>query len=651
MPESLATRVAPFPAGTSGERATPATLDEAARTVGVVLATEAPAHVWDWERGSVEEVLLMSGADFPAQVPFLDSHNRYSVENQLGSLRDLRVEGPELHATAFFSETGRAADAFVKVREGHLTDLSVGYAIDDAVWIPDGETAFVDGRTFTGPLRVVRKWRVKEGSLTPIGADEQAKIRSAAFPDDQPFTTEAAFMPGDKNKDSDEQTRATPPAPASTAAPHAEDKQAADAPADDAGAAARAAYAEMVSLGNRHGCPDFAERAIRDGMTLDAFRAALLDRISSEAERHAPAHTVSMGETDEAKFHRAARDSLLMRSSFGGSMKETAPGAAELRGYSLKELARECLRRSGLPAGGDMMEMVGRAFTSTSDFPAILADTAHKSVLAGAEEANETFGLWTGEATASDFKTHTGVSLDSFSSLDLVPEGAEYKYGQVSDRGVPYCVATYGKRFALTRQAVIDDNVNALTKIPSLMGRAAMRTVGNLVYSLLKENPQQFDGFALFCAEHKNLATSGGKPNVDTFGAGVTAMGTHTDSEGAPLNLRPAFLIVPIVLQAAAFQLLHAQVVGTQEQPNVPNPWAGYVVPVPEGRLDQESPRPWFMAAAKGFSIDVAWLGGNKTPRVEQRQGWSVDGTEYKVGIDAGAYVAEWRGLYKNPGN
>lgn len=651
--EQLSTRLAGIPraADGTGQRSGPATLDEAARSVGVVLATERPAQIFDWERGVVNEVLLMSGADYPEQVPFLDSHNRYSVENQLGSLRGLSVNGAELHATAFFSEVPKADDAFTKVREGHVTDLSVGYRVLESVWIPEGTTATVEGRTFSGPLKVVTHWQVKEGSLTPLGADEYAKVRHAA--NGNLLTTEAATMAGPKEQE--DKGRAAPDAAPKDAAQPADNQRAAagtpTAQANtDNGDTTRAACADMVTLALRHGCPEFAEQAIREGMTLDRFRAALLDKIGQDAERHAPAHRVAVGESDGEKFQRAAADAVLLRTSFGHSVEKPAPGASELRGYTMKELARECLRREGKPTGGDGMEMVGRALTTSSDFPAILADAAHKSVLVGAEEAGETFGLWTGTSTAVDFRDHTGVALDSFSNLDLIPEGSEYKYGQISDRGVVYSVATYGKLFVISRQAIVDDNLNALTMIPYGMGRAAMRTVGNIVYHPLLENPQQADGNALFSTAHKNLAASGKALDVASFGAGVTAMGTHKNSEGQALNIRPAYLITPIALQAPAFQLLHGQVVGTQAEPNKPNPWAGYVVPVPEGRLDGAGVLPWFLAGAKGFAVNVAWLGGNETPRVEQRQGWTVDGTEYKVSIDAGAYVADWRALYKNPG-
>ena len=235
MPDNLTTRAARFAPAVDGARKAPESLDEPARTVVFALATETPARVWDWERGIIEEVLLMSGAEFPAQVPLLDAHSRYSVENQLGSLRTLHVEGAALCATAHFSSVPRAEEAFAKVREGHLTDISVGYSVEDAVWIPEGETAFVDGRTFSGPLRVVRKWRVKEGSLTPIGADEQAKARSTVQPETL-NQTEAVKMPEDKTK-GPEGVRTEP---GNTPAPAAND------PANNTAAGKRAADRKSV---------------------------------------------------------------------------------------------------------------------------------------------------------------------------------------------------------------------------------------------------------------------------------------------------------------------------------------------------------------------------------------------------------------------
>ncbi len=68
------------------------TFSEETRTVEAVISTEQPVEMPDWTRMEmIPEVLLSSGVQMPPsrQVPFLDSHNRHSVKDQLGSARDV----------------------------------------------------------------------------------------------------------------------------------------------------------------------------------------------------------------------------------------------------------------------------------------------------------------------------------------------------------------------------------------------------------------------------------------------------------------------------------------------------------------------------------------------------------------------------------
>lgn len=666
--QDISTRVVVLGKSVDAQRSAPATLNEQARTVGVILATEAPVTVYDWDYGRVDEVLLMSGVEIPTsgQVPMLDSHNRWSVDDQIGSLRALSVQGDALYAEAHFSST--AEDAFTLVREGHLTDISVGYRVLERVFVPENTTQTIAGKSFTGPIKVVTRWEVKEGSFTPIGADKNAKTRAASdgqnreenpMPDVNTTVQGRAENQNAPAAPAQPQNTAAAPSPAenvrSEAAPAASHANAAGAetPAAPSAESIRAEVAEIMMLGRMHDCHELAEQAIRSGVSLDQFRAQALEHIAQRSAQHAPGHTpdVRMGLSDSEKFRSAVSDALCMRAGSQYAPKQAAAGAEQFRGYTLRELARECLRRSGSSIPHDPMEMIGRAFTvSTSDFPNILADTMHKAVLSGAKEAPETFEAWTGESNANDFRQHTGVDLNAFSSLEVVPEGREYTTGNISDKGIRYSVATYGKLFPLTRQMIINDDLNAFTQIPAAMGRAAMRTCGNAVYSLLLENPQLSDGVALFATARNNLAATGSKITVDSYSEAVTAMGTHTGDQGEVLNITPAFMIVPVSRKAEARILLNSQMIGTQAAPNQVNPWQGDVIPVVEGRLDVASGKPWFLAAQRGWAINVAWLFGNKTPRVEQRQGWTVDGVEHKVSLDFGAYVQDPAALFKNPG-
>jgi hypothetical protein len=155
------------------------TIDEKGRSVEAVFSTENPVMVFDYETYRVvEEVLLMDGMEFPEQIPFLDSHNRYSVKDQLGSGREIRVDGDKLIGRLYFGKSPDAEAAFSLVREGHITDVSIGY-ISKGFMVEEGADHNHNGRIFKGPVKLSTKTRVKEISLTPIGADEMAKIRSA----------------------------------------------------------------------------------------------------------------------------------------------------------------------------------------------------------------------------------------------------------------------------------------------------------------------------------------------------------------------------------------------------------------------------------------------------------------------------------------
>jgi hypothetical protein len=81
------------------------------------------------------------------------------------------------------------------------------------------------------------------------------------------------------------------------------------------------------------------------------------------------------------------------------------------------------------------------------------------------------------------------------------------------------------------------------------------------------------------------------------------------------------------------------------------NPYSGeYFTRVYETRLDTASVTAWYLAAAKGKTVKAFFLNGVKTPRLEERGGWSVDGVELKVAIECAAKAVAWQGLYCNNG-
>lgn len=322
-------------------------------------------------------------------------------------------------------------------------------------------------------------------------------------------------------------------------------------------------------------------------------------------------------------------------------------------GMTLREYARMSLTERGVGvAAYNPMQMVGLAMThTTSDFGNILLDVANKSLLQGWEESQETFEAWTKKGQLSDFKTAHRVGLGGFPSLRKVREGAEYKYVTTTDNSETIALATYGEIFSITRQVIINDDLNQLTDVPMKMGRAAKATIGDLVYAVLTGNPKLSDGKALFSSDHKNLAT--GAIDVTNLDAGRQLMRVQKEpTTGRTLNIRPAFLLVPTALETVANQTIKsASVKGADVNAGIINPIQNFATVIGEPRLDDNSTKSWYLAAAQGMdTIEVAYLNGVELPYIDQQEGFSSDGIATKVRIDAGVAPLDYRGLVKSSG-
>lgn len=666
----------------------PATLDIEDRSVEVVVATEEPVEVFDYNRWEiVPEILLMSGVQLPKsrQVPLLDSHQRQDTSNVLGSVRELKKKDSELIGRAFFSEVEEAQGPWTKIREGHITDISVGYRlIGEPVWIPEGEKATVAGREFTGPVSVVTKWRIKEGSIVPIGADANATVREDI--NHKLSQTSLDLKIKEENK-VDPKLRAIlegkglpVDATEEEAWAFMERLESKEPDSDGGNNQEEIDIDKMRSELEGDMLKRFEEILLtcQEYDIMDEFRGFIQEKTSLKdvykraakvaAERAKDAEEVGFRKPVEIladerdKFRDVATDSVLLRCDSAYHPEKPIDGADAFRGYTLKELAREALRVAGKSPHGDAMQMVGRAL-ETTDLPLILANVAHKALFAGFDTAPETWQVWCATGAVTDFKTHYSVRASETDDLEEVPEHGEYRYGEITEAQELYSIVTYGKLFAITRQTIINDDLGALTNIPAKHGQAVARQIGDVAYAVLTGNAAMGDGTALFHADHANFvdAGSGAVPGVATIAAGILAMGIQKDLKGLRrLNIRPEYFISPKTLEGAtevffrSERFVDTDTIATDSSLAATrvNPYSGgYFTRVYEPRLDDDDVAAWYLAGPRGQTVTVFFLNGVQTPYLETKQGWSVDGIEYKVRIDVGAKAMDWKALYFNDGN
>ncbi len=356
-----------------------------------------------------------------------------------------------------------------------------------------------------------------------------------------------------------------------------------------------------------------------------------------------------------SRFAEGATKALLARAQLAGGERN------EFSGMSLVELARAALAAAG-QAGGDLPRsallraaMSGAGGHATSDFPALLANVARKALLKGFAEAPETYPLWTSPGTLDDFHPASRVASGLFPPLARVEEGTEYSSARLDDRGVTIALAKFGKLFTISWEALVNDDLGALTRVPLKMGQAARRTTGDLVCAVLTGGPTMSDGAPLFHADHGNLATGPESAlSATSLSAARLSMRMQPDplNLGAVLNIRPAFLIVPGALEDRAAELLTAAAKPDQPNPEIRNPLAGMAQIIVEPRLDDVSATAWYLAADPRVAdtIEVSTLDGHDEPELSQAPGFTVDGVKHKVRHVVGAAALDWRGLFKSTG-
>lgn len=379
-----------------------------------------------------------------------------------------------------------------------------------------------------------------------------------------------------------------------------------------------------------------------------------------------PAAFRSTAHLDELDKRGAAIENALLHRADPKAFELTAAGR-DFRGMSLVEIGRESLERSGVRTRGlSKLEVAQRALElrsggmmSTSDFPGILANVANKTLRAAYEAAPQTFGPLVRETSVSDFKQVSRTQLGDAPAFEKVNEHGEFKRGAIGEGVEKYAVETYGRVVGISRQGIVNDDLETFVKLARQFGVQAANLESDLVWAQIVGAYLMRDGKELFHAEHGNLAGTNAAITVDSIGAGRLGMSKQTGIDGTTLlNIDPQYLVVPKALQTKAEQFV-GQIRPAKTADLVPHALRSLQI-IAEPRLDAGIPRAgiagsataWYLAASTGQIdlVELAYLEGQRGVYTETRIGFEVDGIEVKARLDVAAKAIDWRGFYKNAG-
>jgi len=578
-------------------------------TVDAVISTFAPVQRND-ARGPYQERLDPNGLDFSGLVgaPVLDGHRQSSARDAIGVVTAYRMGAGQLVATIRLSSAEDAAPVVSRIRDGIVRGVSIGYRV----------TKWVNSTDTQGRVRTAAAWAISEVSAVPIPADKDSNFRGAAMPDD--ITIQ------------DDQTQ-TPPVTQ-------------DAPQIET----RAAIRQICRTANM--TADQADDMIDRELSITEARAEAFETMQTR-QRQTPRIRTHAPANDDPAVQMTRRAEALHARVTG--VAPTDDAAREYMGETLRDHARAAVEAAGVSTRGmSADDLFTRAMNTTSDFPELLNSTGNRVLMASYQAAQSSVKTTLArQTTHSDFRVASKLKLSDVGQLEKVTESGEIKHTTRGEAVESYALETYATQFAISRKALINDDLGAFRDWGSTAGRMAAETEANLLLSLLLSNPiMGEDGETLFSAAHGNLsgnaAPLGSVGDISQLDEARKTLRNMKALDGkTPINAVPKYLLVGPDSETSAEKILSEIYATTFPEAN---PMAGKLSILVDPRITDES---WYVFADPAVMpvLEYAYLSSAQGPQMASREGWDTLGTEYRVVLDFGCGVLDWRGAYKNAGS
>ncbi|SHK13722.1 phage prohead protease, HK97 family [Roseomonas rosea] len=589
----------------------PASINEAERTVLAVLSSGASV-----QRGGYIERLSLGPAnlELPRSLPLLDNHNGASVQHVIGSVDQIRRETDAQGRHTIVGRLRLADDhAWGLVKDGHLSGVSVGYVV----------MTWADSTEGGQRVRTAGRLALREVSLVIAPADDGARIRSTPS----------------------QESRTMPPEIEALATEH-------EAPAAQPGEMqTRAAInAEIRSIARAANLgAEFADAQIDAGATVEQTRAAAFEHLTRSAQ---PIRThVGVQHDAPELIHARQVEALAHRNA--PDLCPLSDAARPYAGMTLAGMARDALARNGERGLGSMSDeaVLIRAQHTVSDFPALLDGAGEHILLASyTAAASPVRTTLARQRLARDFRAISLLRLDGPGTLQRVTESGEIKAVTAAEAKEGFALETFAGLFNLSRKALVNDDLGAFADWQRQMGKAAAETEAATIVGLLTANAgmgaKLGDGKTLFHADHGNLLT-GDSLSVEALTAARTAMRRQRNPNNTPANVTPRFLLVAPEQETEAEQVVGALTATTTE---AVNPFGGKLTVLVEPRLPAGA---WMLFADPATSpvIQCGYLSSAPGPQLASRDGWDVLGRSFRVVLDFGCGVTDFRGAQRNPGD
>lgn len=592
--------------------------DEASMPTFELVAYTGASIRQGWSRNPL--VVDLSGMNTAkASIPILYAHGRELplLDSVIGRSTEILNDGNQLVIRGELIRGEPAADKLIRyAKAGVPLQASIGADAGGLENIAAGAVVTVNGREFPGPVTVARAADLRETSVVLFGADGQTSAAIAAEANE-------VFPMSDQLNEK----------PVEAAVPQTE-------------APANVAVENKVVAGN-DGANTIDAEAVAN-LVLERLRAERVAEVRASRPSAPAVHVVDAAAAHEPKVIEAA---LCLAGGLSNPEKafdaKTLEAADRRRNStSLQEVLVEAARRNGYTGSarihdGNIREVLASGF-ATHSISNVLAATYGKFLLQGYTAVESVWDRIASIRSVSDYKTVTGVRLNGgFDFEDVGPSG-ELKSADATDETRTIRAKLTGRMSSITMVDIVNDDLGALTQVPSRLGRgAAIKLNKDFWTEFLLNNATAFRAEA---------AAAGNALSTTSLRTALASYRKLTDPDGNPLGITPSLILVPPELEMTAEELMGSSVLitGANETRGNANVFAGRFQVVSSAYLT--SGTTWWLVAnpAELPCMEVAFLNGQRLPTVQQADAdFNMLGIQVRGHFSYGVAKAEARGAYR----
>lgn len=199
---------------------------------------------------------------------------------------------------------------------------------------------------------------------------------------------------------------------------------------------------------------------------------------------------------------------------------------------------------------------------TTSDFPTLFGTVLERTLRAKYKLVSPDWRKYVKVGTQNDFRTAWDMSTyGNRNVLAAVKERGEYKNGTLSDGKFTINLSKFGRKFGLSWEAVINDDLGAFNDIASDLVLSSVNSESKFATGLFAgsggPNSTLFSAAGTHPIDGTSFNNKGTLPLTgDNLAATITALKSQKDYDGNPIMFNRFLVVVPVALEYKLLQVL-----------------------------------------------------------------------------------------------